>query len=153
MCWSQLHFFPSVKECVPAAVGTARLEQVAEDLAFKRPWTRDVEVPDFWPSGADRTSRQLIFVGRRHMWASKSFSWQLFGCQKQTVPGKPQLERAVKKMMPGYDRVVAPRWSIDETVKECCNDVDLAWLTMTWRYSAIMPAEEYPCGLRVWPPP
>ena len=87
-----------------------------------------------------------------HLYASGSFTWELFGGMQEHSPGKPQLEQMLKKMMPGYGRLEAPRWPLDETLKECRMDADLAWLTMTWRYSAIMPAEEYPCGLRVWPP-
>ena len=142
-----------------SANGIERLEHLAKTLAAKQPWRQDVNVPEFWPVKLGRPCRssitgKMVSVKHKtdHLYASGSFTWELFGGKQQYSPGKPQLEQMLKKMMPGYGRLVAPRWPLDETLKECRMDVDMAWLTMTWRYSAIMPAEDYPCGLRVWPP-
>ena len=142
----------------PAITRHQHLHGLAANLIRKKPWKRDIDVPVFWPFRG-RVGRILITVregdkpipAKDQLWASKAFSWDLFGWKKQERQGKTHLESRVKLLMPGYSQVVAPRWSIDETLGECHNDVDMAWLTMVWRYTSIM-GSEYPCGLREWPP-
>ena len=159
----QLNFFrdgaSSSSSSAAASSEKDKLARLTANLHEKRPWCMSINTPEFWAHnghvGRHCISHPTNFDKiKEHdkLWASSNFAWELFGQKQQHIQGLTAIENAVRQLMPGYNKIVAPRWTIQDTLAECRNDVDVAWLTMVWRYSKILGKSAYPCGLFQWPP-
>ena len=128
-----------------------------------------MELPIFWNYGV-RPSGGRVLVGEdgnqsmqkgkkrgafdtQHR-ASESFHQKLYPAQQQPhrTPVDARLEHIVRQLLPRYQDVTCGRWSIPNTIAECNYDMDRTWLTLVWRYSAMMTRERFACDLFKWAP-
>ena len=85
--------------------------------------------------------------------ASDDFCSLLFG--KKAVSDNDIVHRfraMLERCFPSYERLLGKRYPAHQLLQNCSNNADLAFVHAAWRYSAIVPAEAFPTGLRSWPP-
>ena len=63
------------------------------------------------------------------------------------------MRRAARAFLPSYEELFGRRYPVADVVQANGRVLDLAWLEMCWRHSAILGQEASPFGLHTWPPP
>jgi hypothetical protein len=87
------------------------------------------------------------------IYASESFQWELWFHKSATGPALPQMRKFVESALPGYRKACGVRFPMEDVLRDCSYNADVAFLTAVWLYSSVLSDEVFPCGLRQWPPP
>ena len=131
------------------------------DTLGKRPWARVKLAPEFW-NARDRRGLRCIsgrdnfgkYLDPEPIYASESFSWEMWS---HAMPSKaaalPRMQQYVERTFPGYAKACGARFPIQDVMRDCFDNADVAFLTAAWLYSSVLSNDVFPCGLRQWPPP
>ena len=127
----------------------------------KRPWARVKQAPEFW-NARDRRGLRCIsgkdnfgkLLDPEPIHASEGFSWEMWS---HKTPSKaaalPRMQQYVERTLPGYAKACGARFPMQDVMRDCFYNADVAFLTAAWLYSSLLPNDVFPCGLRQWPPP
>ena len=140
-------------------VDRARRQAVAQ--AKRKAGCETIALPNFWThktSGLKNLSNVLPIAMRLKaktdvMWVSPDFCWACFGgsMKKQDDP-KWALRKLIDRLMPGYFELLGSRYGMPSLLAEAHNSLDYAFLAANWRYTHVLRAKYYRCGLHEWPP-
>lgn len=140
---------------VPARATALR----AHSEKFRKTGARHVVAPHFLTMPPFRDLQDVTFrrIGEKKLahryYASPSFSWELFGRQKQSQCRDPdaihRFRRLIETSLPGYEAILGPRYPAAQLLASNQNYTDLAYIEANWRYTRLH-NDDFP-GLRKWP--
>ena len=134
--------------------------KTAQVLAKTKPVRRGMSVPTFW-ADTSKTGYVPYFLpsigapvaATDRVFGSPAFLPLLFGDEPPKAnDAVHRLRRLVASTLPGYDQLLGKRHPIHSLLNATGHNADVAYLQAAWRYSAVVPPEAFPCGLRSWPP-
>ena len=143
--------------------GKARGEALVEfhkSLHGKVPWKKVGTLPYFWDANDKRgvkcispwTHFKTVSGDPHPIFASETFSWELWQGKLPEGASLPQLRKFVETFLPGYRTSCGQRFPVEELLEKNNYNADLSFMQAVWYYSALTPNDIFPCGLRVWPP-
>lgn len=141
---------------------TTKLRDFTKSLVGKVPWKKVGPTPEFWDPKDRRGLMSISPVTHagtiahsdpQKIFASESFSWQLWGKQLPQGPGLNRLRAFIETVLPGFNRTIGPRWPVEDILKANAWNADITFVTAVYYYSCLVPNDLLPCGLRAWPPP
>ena len=162
--WLRFHFAAALaRRCAThlAEDGRAKLtSRTADVLSKARPWARDFPLPAFWTDNS-KVGYVPCFVPvvgtplphSCRVVASDEFCSYLFG--KKAVCDNDIVRRfgvLLEACFPKYETVLGKLYPAHQRLQNCGQNADLAFVHAAWRYSAVLPPEAFPIGLREWPP-
>ena len=137
----------------------ARAGKLAKAAAAKNAGRKQLPVPRFWPpstAGMEKvtTPKSLGLRAKPEAFsASPDFVWTLSGGRRALAEDpKRALRKLMERLMPEYFTVLGARYGVDGLLAESHGVLDVAFMAANWRYTQIVGAQQYRCGLHRWPP-
>ena len=117
--------------------------------------------PSFWTGEKDCAqdisvkSNFKASVKEARLTASGDFIWVLFNRKEQAKATNPEpgynFRRLVDRSLPHYQDFLGARYPVRHVITCNHGNLDLSYVEMLWRYSAIVGKDAFPVGLHEWP--